>query len=490
MFRWMIVILVVLTGCAVGPDFKVPSAPTTKQYTKSPTPKQTVSAPVHAGEAQVIHYNKEIPASWWTLFHSQALNELIKQGLENNASLSAGQATLKQVNENLRAEMGSTLLPTLDSQFSGQRERTSLLASGIVLTPTGGGVPAFSLTNLFNLFNASVSFAYNLDIFGGTRRHLEALGAWVDYQEFELEATYLTLTSNIVTAAISMASLQAQLDTTNHVIDSQLKQLELTKNSFKLGHVSRLEVISKKEALKATQSKLPSLKTSLAKKQHALSVLIGKLPSESQIPHLKLTELHLPTELPVSLPAALVQQRPDIRSAEALLHKASAELGVATANLYPQFSITANYGYDSSILSSLFNPLNKIWNYGGLISLPLFHGGAYLAKRKAAIAAYDYAAAQYQKIVIEAFRNVADVLRALEQDAERLKINAESEFIAKSRLTLLKEQYRLGRVNYLAVLDANQTYENAKIKRIQAEATRFADTAALFQALGGGWWNR
>jgi NodT family efflux transporter outer membrane factor (OMF) lipoprotein len=490
MLRWVIYLLVLIsTGCTVGPNFKVPRAPATQLYTKEPL-KKTTHADVHGGQAQVITYNEEIPASWWRLFHSEALNDLIMQGIRNNPSLESGKATLRRVQENLRAEIGATMTPTVDSQFTAQRERTSLLAAGIVLTPVPGVPPAFALSSLFNLFSASVSVAYNVDIFGGTRRHIEAMRASLDYQQFELEATYLTLTSNIVTTAISRAALQSQIDATKALIISHKKHLKLIKNNYKLGHISRLDVLSEEEALKEIEATLPPLKKHLAEKEHALSVYIGLPPSESHLPKLKLRDLHLPEALPLSLPCALTRQRPDIRSAEALIHKATAELGVATADLFPKLNLSANYGYDSSILSSIFNPANKIWDYAGQVSLPILHGGEYLARRRAAIAALQYAKIEYRKIVLEAFQNVADVLRALEYDAELLEKYAKIESVSKSRLILVKKEYQFGKVNMITLIDAKQKYEDAKIKRIQAEANRYADTAALFQALGGGWWNR
>lgn len=486
----VIVSAAVLIGCKMGPNFRPPEAPKTTSYTSKPLPTKTKQAPSSKGKAQHFRYNQYISDSWWTVFHSQALNSLIQKGLQNNPSVEVSQASLRSAQANLLATVGPSLFPNVSTQFSGYHEHTNLLAAGINLQQNPQEAAIVTLQNPFNLYNASIGVSYSLDVFGGTRRQLEALHADIEHQYFELEATYLTLTANIVTSAITIASLRAQIKTTEELIDCQQKWLKVTKNNFKLGHTSRLEVLTRENRLNETQASLPPLKDNLAKKTNALSVLIGTLPSESHIPNLQLEGIHLPTQLPVSLPSLFVRQRPDIRSAESLLHKASAEIGVATANIFPKFVLAANYGWNGTLITQLFSPANVIWNYGGQVAQTLFQGGALIAKRKVAIANFEFAAAQYRKTVLESLQNVADVLRALEFDAELLAVQANTEKNAKISFNLMKIQHNVGKVDYATLLSAQEKYLLAHLDVIQAEARRLTDTAALFQSLGGGWWNR
>ena len=469
-----------LSGCAVGPDFHQPEAPKTNAYTAGVMPEKTVSAPVIAGDAQRFVSGQDIPEQWWTLFHSEGLDQLIRQALQDSPTLAAAQATLRESQENLRAQYGSALFPSVDANLSATREHISGAAFG------PGGKPS-----LFNLYNASVKVSYALDLFGGARRELESLRSEVDYQRFQLEGTYLTLTANIVTTAVKEASLRAQIEATQDIASSLEKQLDVVESQFELGAVSRSDVLAQRTAVSQTRATLPPLEKNLAQTRHLLAVLIGKLPSETTLPEFKLDALMLPQDLPLSLPSSLVKQRPDIRASEALLHQASAQVGVATANLFPQFTLSGNYGVESNKSHDLFNgAAPTIWNLGASLTQPLFHGGQLRAQRRAAVAAFDQAAAQYRETVLQAFQNVADVLRALDADARTLKAQAEAETAARDALKLAQEQFRLGAVNYLSLLVAERQHQQARIGLIQAQATRYADTAALFQALGGGWWNR
>ncbi|HHT0593719.1 TPA: efflux transporter outer membrane subunit [Legionella anisa] len=481
--------LLILTGCKVGRNFHSPEAPNTTRYNNGPPITKTASASNPAGKSQHLHYNRDISNSWWTLFHSQELNALIEQGLKNNPTVEMSKANIRKAQANLRVVAGPKLFPTADTQFFGSRERNTLLATGINLTPLPGQRLPFSIKNQFDLYNASVNVSYNLDLFGGNRRQVEALRAAIDYERFELEATYLTLTANIVTTSITIASLQDQLKTTQTLISCQKKLLRMTLNNYKLGHISRLDVLNRENRLKKTLATLPPIQSNLAQKYNALAVLVGSLPSESHLAQFNLRSFHLPTELPVSLPSQLVKQRPDIRSAESILHEASAEIGVATADLFPKFNILGNYGWFSTTLSTLFNPMNNVWNYGGQIAQTLLKGGALRAKRKMAIAEYEYAFARYKKIMLEAFFDVADVLHALEFDAQLLQAQVGAEQNTQARLNLITNQYQLGKTNYISVLSAKEAYLHAHLNVIQAEAARYSDTAALFQSLGGGWWN-
>ncbi|CAM2751657.1 outer membrane efflux protein [Legionella steigerwaltii] len=480
---------ILLTSCKVGPNFHSPAAPKATLYNKGPLITKTVSASTPAGKSQHLHYNRDISNSWWTLFHSRELNSLIEQGLKNNPTVEMSKANLHKAHANLLFVAGPKLFPTASTQFFGSRERNTLLATGINITPLPGQKLPFTLKNQFDLYNASVNVSYSLDLFGGNLRQVEALRAEIDYERFELEAAYLTLTANIVTTSITIASLQDQLKTTQDLINCQRELLRITTNNYNLGHISRLDLLSNENRLKKTLATLPSIKDSLARKYNALAVLVGSLPSESHHINFTLNSLHLPTELPVSLPSQLVRQRPDLRSAEAMLHKASAEIGVATADLFPKFNILANYGWFSTTLSNLFNPMNSVWSYGGQIAQTLLKGGALRAKRKMAIAEYEYAFAKYKKIMLEAFLDVADVLHALEFDAELLQAQVNVEQNTRARFNLIANQHQLGKINYISVLSAKEAYLNAHLNVIRTAATRYNDTAALFQSLGGGWWN-
>jgi len=469
-----------LTGCTVGPDFKSPPAPQTQSYTESDLPEKTVESKGPGGDAQVFLQGKDIPGCWWYLFHSKSLNELIEIALKNSPNLQAAQAAFREGEANLRLAL-SAIYPSITFQAYPERQRFSGAIFGIQST-TG------PIT--FNLYYASVNASYTLDTFGGIRRQIESSEAQLAYQQFEVEATYLTLTSNIVTTAITEASIRAQIQATEELISAQAGILEITRKKFNLGGASRLDILAQETQLAQTQASLPPLQNSLAKTRHALAVLVGELPSESCLPSFSLNELHLPKELPVSLPSSLVCQRPDIRAAEALLHSASAQIGVATANMLPQITLTGNVSLLSDVFKTLFDYKSFIWSAMSNLTQPIFQGGALIAKRDAAIAAFEQACFQYQQTVLQAFQNVADTLKALEIDAHQLQIQTAAEEAASKTLGLTETQYKLGAVSYLSLLDADRQYHQARIGRIQAQAARYADTAALFQALGGGWWNR
>ncbi|MBI2707831.1 MAG: efflux transporter outer membrane subunit [Proteobacteria bacterium] len=469
-----------LAGCALGPDFESPAPPTTSSYTEKQLPCKTVKTKGAGGQAQCFISGKDIPADWWRLFHSCALNKLIERALKNSPNLQAAQAAWRQADENLRVSTAS-LFPFVSVQPSYQRQAFS----GTQFGPQN----AIDVST-FNLYNASVNVSYTLDVFGAIRRQIEASHAQADYQKFITEATFLTLTSNIVTSAITEASLRAQLQATQELIVLQEQTLQITEKKFRLGAISRLDVLAQQAQLSKTRASLSPLQKSLAETRHALSVLIGEAPSESCLPVFNLEDLTLPRDLPVSLPSALVRQRPDVRAAEETLHAASAQIGVATANLFPQITLSGAYGWSANVLPGFFNRDNAIWNILGNLVQPIIQGGALRAKRRAAIAAFEQAFAQYRQTVLQAFQNVADTLRALEIDAEDLLHETEAEDAAWKTFKLTQTQYQVGAVGYLNMLDAEREYLNARINRIQAQASRYADTAALFQALGGGWWNR
>ncbi len=484
-FRLKILIIFLLpltfTACLVGPNYHPPEAPGATTYTSTPLPPETASGPGPGGAAQRLMPGRDIPAEWWMLFHSAEIDQLVRQALADNPTLAAAQATLRQSHENVNALVGSVLYPSVNGSVSATREKISGAQFG---QPNAQFPP-------FTLYNASVNVTYALDLFGGARRELESLLSQVDFQRFQLEGAYLTITSNVVTTAVKEASLRAQIRAMQDIIAAQEKQLDLVQLQFRLGGAARTDVLAQRSQLAQTRASLPALNKALSQTRHQLAILIGRLPNEAAaLPEFELDGLQLPQELPVSLPSSLVRQRPDIRASEALLHSASAQIGVATASQYPQLTLTGNYGSMATAVNNLFSGKSVVWGASAGLLQPIFRGGALSAQRRAAVAAYDQAMAQYRATVLQAFQAVADVLRALEEDANALKAQADSEAAARDTLDLTQKQFKLGGVSYLSLLNAERQYQQARIGLIQAQAARFADTAALFQALGGGWWNR
>ncbi|MEJ2170077.1 MAG: efflux transporter outer membrane subunit [Desulfobacterales bacterium] len=481
-WRMMMVMLAgaLLMGCAVGPNFQPPEAPDTQTYTSRALPSETATASVAGGTAQRFKMGEKIPDQWWKLFHSEALDRLIRRALVDNPTTVAAQAALRQARELLRAQYGATWFPGVDANLSAGRQRSAGASFG---QGSGGG-------STFELYNASVNVSYLLDIFGGARRELESLQAQVDYQHFQLLGTYLTLTANIVTSAVQEASLRAQLQATREILADQQRAYELVQRQFQLGGISRADVLAQQTQLAQTRATLPPLEKALSQTRHLLALLVGKLPNDAgTLPEFDIHNISLPKELPVSLPSSLVRRRPDIQAAEALLHAASAQVGVATANLYPRITLTGSYGSETNKIGDLFNSDTVVWNFGGGLLQPLFHGGELKAKRRAAVAAYDQALGLYHQTVLQAFLNVSDALRALESDARTLKAQFEAETAAKDTLELTQKQFQFGAVSYLSLLDAQRQYQQVRISLIQAQAARFADTAALFQAVGTGEWH-
>jgi NodT family efflux transporter outer membrane factor (OMF) lipoprotein len=481
LFRTAVVMIGVsgiLTGCAVGPDFRTPDAPAVHRFTSEPLPDTTAFAPGWGGASQRFVFGEDIPGDWWTLFHSVSLDRLIRTALAESPTLESAKARLRVAQENRQAQAGA-FFPGVDGNLSVSRQKISGAASGqpeIAIDP-------------FTLINASVSVSYTLDVFGGTRRQLEALQSQVEYQQFQLEAAYLMLVSNVVTTAIKEASLRMQIQATRQIVAQLMQQLEIVEKRLKIGGVALPDVLAQRTQLAQTQAALPPLERDLAQTRNQLSVLLGKLPGEGEITEIDLAEIQLPAELPVSLPSDLTRRRPDICAAEAVLHAASAQIGVATAKLYPQITLTASYGTIATTVGSLFDGPSTIYNFGAALLQPVFRGGTLRAQKRAAIAAYEQAQAQYRETVLGSFQNVADVLHALEADARTLKAQSDVETAARDSLELTQKQFEAGAVSYLLLLNAQRQYQDARINLIRAQAVRFADTAALFQALGGGWWN-
>lgn len=470
--------LLALSACAVGPDFAVPPAPPVSGYTPEGRPATTASIDIAGGAAQRFDIGRDIPGEWWKVFHSKELNGLIAEALQANPSLQAAQAALWQAKENLYAQEGK-LMPSFDANASAQRQQFSPAQFG------GAGAPF-----IFNLFQTTVNVSYAPDVFGGQRRQIEATAAQADYQRFQLEASYLTLTANVVTAAVQEASLRGQIDATRDIIKSQTDQLAVVRNQFDAGAAAKTDVLTQQSEVATTQATLPPLQKQLEQQRHILLALIGRFPNDASDDHITLMSLRLPTDLPVSLPSQLVEQRPDVRAAQEQLHQASAQIGVAIANRLPQFTLTGDYGSAAVTTAALFTPGALIWSAAASGTQPLFHGFTLLHQQRAAEAAYDQAGAQYRSTVLAAFQNVADALRALQLDAATLKAQRAALRAASDTLELSRGQYRLGAITYLTLLNAQRSYQQALLAVVQAQAARYADTAALFQALGGGWWNR
>lgn len=465
----------------VGPDFRPPCPPRVNCYTEAPQPTKTVSvkAAGQAGKSQQINLCQNVPADWWYLFHSPEINQLVQLGFCNSPNLQAAKAALWQARENVTAQIGASLYPNVTAGPGFTRQRYSVQAIGVETAPA----------SIFNLYTMSVNVSYTLDVFGGLRRQIEGLIAQVDYNYFLTEGAFLTLSSNIVTNAITAASLRSQIIATKALIEAQQKQLTIIKKQFRLGGASAANVLTQENLVETTRATLPPLEQNLVATQHALAVLVGLFPCENPMYQFDLDKLVLPTDLPLSLPSCLVRQRPDVRASEALLHAASAQIGVATANLLPQITLTGNYGWQNNIPATLVTYPNNTWLFSASLLQPIFNAGSLRAKRRAAIDAYIQADAQYRQTVLQAFQNVADTLRALEHDAETLRAQKKAELAALRALQLTETQYKLGGTSYLALLTAQQQYQQAVINRIQAQAARYTDTAALYQALGGGWWN-
>jgi NodT family efflux transporter outer membrane factor (OMF) lipoprotein len=468
-----------LSGCAVGPDFIRPAPPETGGYTRDKLPAATGSAAVAGGAAQRFVQGLDIPGEWWTLFRSKALNQLVAEALKANPTLAAAQASLRQAAEAVYAAQGA-FFPTATGGFSASRNKSS---AG--LSPVTSGTTLF-----YSLFTPNVAVSYTPDVFGGTRRQVESAAAAAEASRFELEAAYLTLTANVVVAAITEASLRGQMAATKETIRIARAALQILRRQQALGQAAGADVAVQEAALASAEASLPPLQKALVQQRDLITALIGRLPAAEPEQTFELAALTLPVELPVSLPSKLVEQRPDMRAAEAQLHAASADVGVAIAARLPTFTLTGNAGTTALTLASIGAPGNVFWTIAGNVTETIFDFGTLLHKQRAAEAAFDAAKAQYRSTVLAAFQNVADGLRALLADAEALRVAVASEAAAKKSLTIADRQWRDGAVGYLTLLAAQQAYWAALSTLVQAQASRYADTAALFQALGGGWWNR
>lgn len=461
-----------LVGCTVGPDFKRPPPPDVATYTADPLPAQTESTPSRLGGSQLFIEGDRVNQKWWHDFGSPKLNALIHEALLNSPTMAKSQAALREAKEIYSAKAGSTRYPQVEANIYNQRQRFSPSASG-----WDGDATEFSL------YNASVGVQYNLDLVGGNRRALEALSANVDYKRYQLKGAQLILAGNIVTAAITQARLAAQIRTTESILHAQEEQLDLTRSRVLLGESSPDDVLALQTQVEQTRAGLPLLRSQLQQNKHLLATLTGRPPGEKGLPVFTLEDFTLPAELPLTVPSELVRTRPDIQAAEALLHAANAEYGVAVANLYPQLNLSADLGSQALTTGTFFGSGSAIWGLVGQLTQPLFNAGL-PAEKRAALAAFDAAAANYQDVVLESLRNVADVLRALDNNAQRLTALFAADEAASGSLESMQRQYSLGTASYVQVLIAIQQAEQTQINLINAQAQRLVDSAALYQAMG------
>lgn len=461
-----------LSSCAVGPRFARPEPPRLTAYTARPP-----TATAAAGRVQRFAFSNRLAADWWRLFHSRALDAVVAAAVAGNPGAQAAEATLRQSQDALRAGYG-IFFPQLDATAGFSRQQ---------FTPTRFGIqqPA----SVFNLFTLGATVSYVLDIWGGQRRTVEALRAQAEAQGYNVRATYLVLEGNVVNTVIAAAAYREQIRATEELIAIEKDQVHLAEVQVQAGTAPYLNVLSLQNQLAATRATLAPLAQRLDQAQHLLAALVGKTPAEWTPPPVALAELTLPADVPLSLPSQLVRQRPDILVAEAQLHAATAQIGVATAALLPSLTLSGSFGLNNPSIASLFSVASIFWTLGATLAQPLFHGGTLWYQRKQAIDARDQAVAAYRQTVLAAFEQVADALRALAHDAEALAAQADAVTTAKAALALVQANYQAGVAGYLQLLTADAQYLQARLGYIQAEAQRLQDTVALFVALGGGWWN-
>ena len=463
-----------LCAC-VGPNFHRPAPPLVDRYTAEGLPAETASVQGAGGAAQRFLAEQEVPRDWWTRFGSEELNALVAEALHANPSVQAAQAALRQALEVAAAQRGA-YFPNVQANFTPSRQRNAV---GVLAPTLNSG------TALFNLYTAQVNVTYVPDVFGANRRQVESLTALAEASRFQLDATYLTLTANVVTAAIQEAGLRAEISATERLIALEREALSVLRRELELGAIAEGDVFAQEAALAQLEATLPPLHRQLHMSRDLLAALTGHLPADFKPVRFELDQLLLPAELPVGVPSHLVERRPDVRAAEAQLHAATAQVGVTIANMLPQITITGSIGSTATAMGDLFKPGTGFWSVGASLSQTLFQGGTLLHRKRAADAALDQAGALYRSAVLTAFQNVADALHALDADADALGAAAHAESAAQKSLEVVRRELELGSISYLALVSAEQTYQQALISLTQARASRYADTAALFQALGG-----
>ena len=493
--------VVLASSCAVGPRYHKPEAPANAGYAPVPLPEATASADIHGGVAQHLIAGRDIAFEWWELFKSPTLNTLVQQAFKANPTIAAAQAALAQAQEMVYAQQGF-YFPTVSAVYQAERHKVSgdtnasetigVQANGENKLPEAENPNSLphNLPSYYTFHTGELTVGFVPDIFGANRRQVESLAAQTDAQRFALEATYITLASNVVAAAIQEAVLRAQISATNEIIDAEEKSLQILRDQFRLGFAMRIDVAAQEAALAQAMATLPPLQKQFEQTRDLIRALVGNLPNQDVPETFELEALQLPPELPLSLPAKIIEQRPDVRAAEAQLHAANAQVGVAVAAMLPQFSITGSYGGNATQIPWMFRGGGPFWSVIGDVSQPIFEGGTLLHRKRAANEALKQAAAQYHSTVMTAYQDVADTLHASLSDADTLAADVEAEDAAKVTYDLTRRQMEVGYVDYLTLLNAEMTYQQALLTRVQAQASRYGDTIALFQALGGGWWHR
>ena len=485
-------------GCTVGPDFRRPQAPPGAGYVVGQLPESTVSTPIQGGDGERLVLGQDIRADWWTMFRSPELNTLIKRAFGHSPTIEAAQQTLRGAQFDVYAQLGF-FAPTVSAGYSFERQLLAgnlggnapgIQGNGTNITTNQQPAPPYNKSVTYNLHTSQLTVGYTPDVFGSNIRQVQGLRATQDYQRFQLEATYITLASNLVAAAMQEAQLRAQIDAARKIIAILQQGLDIIQHQHAVGYAMGIDVASQQAALEAARQNLPPLDKQLAQTRDLIRELSGNLPNEDVPETFTLDTLHLPADLPVSLPSRLIEQRPDIRSAEAQWHNASAQVGVAVAARLPAFNITAQAGGVATVFDQMFSHGGPFWSVTLAATQPIFDGFTLYNKERSARAALRVAAAQYRGTVLTAFQNVADTLNAVTTDDRAFGAAAAAETAAKVTLDLTFEQRRIGFVNQLVLLSAEQAYQQSLSIRIQAQAARLGDAAALYQALGGGWWNR
>ena len=472
---------VALIGCAVGPNFHRPAEPTTGTYTAQAQPTVLSSAAAGGGATltdsgtQTFIAGQDPPAQWWHEFGSPALDALVAEAMRANPNMQAAEAALRQARENVAAGRGA-YFPQAQLTAAASRNRNAVQ----VLSPT-----LSSGTAIFNLYTPQVSVSFIPDLFGANRRQVESLQAQAQASGDEYDAAYLTLAANVVTAAVQEAGLRAQIEATLQIIDIERESLQVMRRQLELGAIAEADALAQEAALAQLEASLPPLQKALDQQRDMLAVLTGHLPSDPPSSQFELDAITLPATIPLSVPSKLVDRRPDVRAAEAQLHAATANVGVAIANMLPQITLSGSLGSVATETGKIFSSQSEFWSAGASLSQTLFAGGTLLHRERAARAALDQAGAAYRVAVLTAFQNVADALRALAADADAVKAADRAATLSQASLDIARRQYELGAVSYLSLLSAQQTYQQAIIGRAQARTNRYVDTAALFQALGG-----
>lgn len=466
---------VLLGGCAMGPDFHRPAGPGTAQYTPGGQPEVTAGAGGEAGAAQHFVSGAELPGRWWELFQCDALNALVAEALAHSPTARQARARLRQAREDLAAQTGATLYPSIDAQLGATREKLNPAAFGFANIPPE---PAF------NLYNAQVNVSYTLDLLGANRRLLEQLRAQTEYQSYETQAAELTLAANVVAAAIRQADLDAQVDYTEQIIAAQSRQLAISEERYAAGGIALEDLDVQRSQLEQLRATLPMLRAQRLALDHQLAVYTGAPPAAAAVARFRLTDLRLPTDVPLTLPAELVRRRPDVRAAEALWHEAGANVGVATANLLPHLTVSGYVGSERSQASQLLDGAN-IWSVGASLLQPIFHGDELRAKKRSALAAYDAAAQAYEETVLESLQQVADGLRVLEADALVLQSRSLAAEQSAASRAVAQQRFDAGGISEYSLLDSERQDLQTRLDRSHAEALRLADTAALMHALNG-----